>query len=73
MTHLVDNARLGPDDIARAVLEALDAGTELILPDPDGAGAYALKLADRPAYDRTMRDQARKLAAVAGETVGEHA
>ncbi|WP_206056492.1 SDR family NAD(P)-dependent oxidoreductase [Nocardioides sp. GY 10113] len=73
MSQLVDHARLGPDDIATAVLDALDAGTEVILPDPDAARAFALKQADRAAYDQTMRAQARKLAAAAGETVGEPA
>lgn len=67
VAHLVDGARLGPDDIAREVLTQLDAGIELILPDTDAQRAYGLKLADRAAYDQMMRAQARKLAAFAGD------
>ena len=49
------------DDIARAVLAAVDAGEELILPDPAARAAYDLKTSDRPAYDEVMRAQARRL------------
>jgi NAD(P)-dependent dehydrogenase (short-subunit alcohol dehydrogenase family) len=63
---LVASAPLGPDDIARAVLEAVDRGEELILPDEAARGAYQLKLADRAAYDEIMRKQAARLNA-AGE------
>jgi NAD(P)-dependent dehydrogenase (short-subunit alcohol dehydrogenase family) len=58
---LVANAPLGPDDIARAVLEAVDRGEELILPDDAARAAYELKLADRAAYDEVMRKQAARL------------
>jgi NAD(P)-dependent dehydrogenase (short-subunit alcohol dehydrogenase family) len=61
---LVRSAPLGPDDIAAAVLEGLDAGEELILPDEAARAAYALKLGDRPAYDRVMRWQAARLNAM---------
>ncbi|MDN5744170.1 MAG: SDR family NAD(P)-dependent oxidoreductase [Nocardioidaceae bacterium] len=61
MTKLVDEASLGPDDIAVAVLEAIERGVEVILPDPAAQGAYTLKQGDRTAYDALMRDQARKL------------
>ncbi|WP_141015214.1 SDR family NAD(P)-dependent oxidoreductase [Nocardioides sambongensis] len=64
VTQLVENARLGPDEIASAVLAGLDAGDELILPDPDARAAYGLKRSDRAGYDRTMRAQAAKLAAL---------
>lgn len=63
---LVANAPLGPDDIAAAVLAGMDAGEEVILPDPAARAAYALKTGDRAAYDATMRRQAARLAA-AGE------
>jgi NAD(P)-dependent dehydrogenase (short-subunit alcohol dehydrogenase family) len=59
--QLVANAPLGPDDIAAAILAGLDDGAELILPDDAARQAYALKLADRPAYDALMRKQAARL------------
>jgi NAD(P)-dependent dehydrogenase (short-subunit alcohol dehydrogenase family) len=65
---LVAQAPLGPDDIARAVLEAVDRGEELILPDDAARSAYALKLADRAAYDQVMRKQAARLNATDQET-----
>lgn len=61
---LVAHAPLGPDEIAAAVLEALDRGEELILPDEAARAAYELKLADRPAYDAVMRKQAARLNAL---------
>jgi len=61
---LVDSAPLGPDDIATAVLEGLDHGDELILPDEAARAAYQLKLADRAAYDLVMRKQAARLNAL---------
>ena len=61
---LVANAPLGPDDIARAVLEGVDRGEELILPDDAARAAYRLKLDDRAAYDDVMRKQAARLNAM---------
>jgi NAD(P)-dependent dehydrogenase (short-subunit alcohol dehydrogenase family) len=61
---LVTNAPLGPADIAAAVLEALDRGEELILPDDAARAAYELKLTDRAAYDQVMRKQAARLNAM---------
>ena len=61
---LVADAPLGPDDIARAVLEAVDRGEELILPDDAARAAYDLKLTDRAAYDAVMRKQAARLNAM---------
>jgi NAD(P)-dependent dehydrogenase (short-subunit alcohol dehydrogenase family) len=62
--ELVANAPLGPAEIAEAVLEALDRGDELILPDEAARGAYRLKLTDRAAYDDVMRKQAARLNAL---------
>ncbi len=73
---LVASAPLGPDDIAAAVLEGIDRGEELILPDPAARSAYDLKLKDRPAYDRVMRKQAARLnaaGAAADRTTEEQA
>ena len=67
---LVANAPLGPDEIAAAVLEGMDAGEEVILPDPAARAAYALKTTDRAAYDATMRRQAARLAAAGEQTEG---
>ncbi|HYG93220.1 MAG TPA: SDR family NAD(P)-dependent oxidoreductase [Nocardioides sp.] len=64
MTQLVEAAPLGPEEIAAAVLEGIDRGDELILPDPAARAAYDLKLADRAGYDALLRDQARKLEAI---------
>jgi NAD(P)-dependent dehydrogenase (short-subunit alcohol dehydrogenase family) len=64
---LVRSAPLGPDEIAAAVLAAMDRGEELILPDDAARAAYALKLRDRAAYDQVMRKQAARLNAM-GDT-----
>jgi NAD(P)-dependent dehydrogenase (short-subunit alcohol dehydrogenase family) len=64
---LVAGAALGPEDIARAVLEGLDRGEELIIPDEAAQAAYRLKLTDRAAYDQVMRKQATRLNAMSSE------
>jgi len=64
MAGLVSGAPLGPDDIAAAVIEGMDRGEELILPDEAGRAAYALKVRDRAAYDQVMRKQAARLNAL---------
>ncbi|UMG94053.1 SDR family NAD(P)-dependent oxidoreductase [Nocardioides sp. TF02-7] len=61
MTQLVEQAPLGAEEIAAAVLDGLDRGDEVILPDPAARAAYDLKVGDRAAYDALLRDQARKL------------
>ena len=61
---LVEAAPLGPDDIAAAVLEGMDRGEELILPDEAARAAYQLKVTDRAAYDAVMRKQAARLEAM---------
>ncbi len=61
---LVDAAPLGPEDIAAAVLEGMDRGDELILPDDAARAAYDLKQTDRAAYDVVMRKQAKRLNAM---------
>jgi NAD(P)-dependent dehydrogenase (short-subunit alcohol dehydrogenase family) len=59
--QLVDSSPFTADDIAGAVLAGLDAGDELILPDPRARAAYQQKLTDRPAYDAQLRRQAARL------------
>ncbi len=61
IAQLVANAPLGPDEIAAAVLEGVDRGDELVLPDPAARAAYDLKRSDRAAYDDQMRRQAAAL------------
>ena len=61
MTKLVDNSPVSAADIAKAVLEGLDRGDEIIVPDQAARDAYGLKQGDRATYDLIMRDQAAKL------------
>ncbi len=61
---LVAGSPVGPEDIAAAVLEGMDRGEELILPDDAAKAAYDLKLTDRAAYDQVMRKQAKRLNAM---------
>ena len=63
MRRLVEESPVGADDIAAAVLEAVERGEELVLPDEAARSAYSLKLQDRQAYDAVMRAQAAKLEA----------
>jgi len=61
VTQLVESSPITADDIAAAVLAGIDAGDEVILPDPAARAAYDLKLRNRPAYDEQMRHQAARL------------
>ena len=61
MTRLVEESPISAGDIAAAVLEGIERGDELIVPDEPARVAYALKRDDRAAYDAVMRDQASKL------------
>ena len=61
MSRLVEGSPYSADDIAAAVLEAVERGDELIIPDDPARFAYELKRDDRPAYDAMMRKQASKL------------
>jgi len=68
MTHLVESSPLTADQIASAVLAGIDAGDEVILPDPMARAAYGQKLRDRPAYDAQLRRQAARLHELGGST-----
>jgi NAD(P)-dependent dehydrogenase (short-subunit alcohol dehydrogenase family) len=61
MSRLVTDSPVSAEEVAQAVLAGVDAGDELILPDPAARAAYAMKVNDRPAYDATMRHQAARL------------
>jgi NAD(P)-dependent dehydrogenase (short-subunit alcohol dehydrogenase family) len=54
-TKLVETSPISADDIAVAVLDGLDRGLDLVVPDEPARAAYALKLGDREAYDAQMR------------------
>ena len=70
MSRLVTDSPVSAEEIAEAVLAGVDAGDELILPDPAARAAYALKLQDRPAYDATMRHQAARLERIGASEEG---
>ena len=61
ISRLVESSPISADDIAAAVLEGLDRGDELIVPDQAARAAHDLKQTDRAAYDAVMRAQAAKL------------
>jgi NAD(P)-dependent dehydrogenase (short-subunit alcohol dehydrogenase family) len=61
MAHLVEKSSISADDIAAAVVDGVDRGLELIIPDEPARAAYALKLADREAYDAQMRATAARV------------
>ena len=55
MGRLVEESSISADDIAAAVLDGVDRGAELVLPDEPARSAHTLKRADRAAYDAQMR------------------
>ncbi|WP_217996960.1 SDR family NAD(P)-dependent oxidoreductase [Nocardioides jensenii] len=59
--QLVENSPFSADDIAAAVLEGMDRGEDVIIPDVAARGAWHLKQNDRAAYDAVMRKQAARL------------
>ena len=61
MARLVEQSPISADEIAAAVLEGIDRGAELIVPDDPARAAYALKLADRKAYNAQMRSTAARM------------
>jgi NADP-dependent 3-hydroxy acid dehydrogenase YdfG len=61
VSQLVERSPLTADDIAAEVLAGLERGDEVIVPDQPARDAWALKQADRAAYDAVMRKQAAKL------------
>lgn len=61
IAHLVEKSPITADDIAVAVLEGIDRGDELVVPDEPARAAYALKLSDREAYDAQMRSTAARM------------
>jgi len=61
MAHLVESSPISAEEIAAAVLEGMDRGDEVIVPDRPAREAWQLKQHDRAAYDAVMRAQAAKL------------
>jgi len=66
MSRLVHGSPYTADDIAQAVLDGVERGDELIVPDDAARFAYELKQSDRAAYDAMMRKQAAKLDGLEG-------
>jgi NAD(P)-dependent dehydrogenase (short-subunit alcohol dehydrogenase family) len=64
--QLVESSPFTADQIAAAVLAGVEAGDEVILPDPMARAAYDQKLHDRPTYDAQLRRQAARLDALGG-------
>jgi NAD(P)-dependent dehydrogenase (short-subunit alcohol dehydrogenase family) len=60
VSRLVETSPITADDIAVAVLDGIDRGLDLVVPDEPARAAYALKLADREAYDAQMRATAAR-------------
>lgn len=58
---LVAASPYSAEDIAAAVLDGIDRGDEVIVPDPAAKAAWELKQQDRAGYDQMMRAQAAKL------------
>ncbi len=61
LSRMVENSPTSAEQIAAAVLQGIDDGVEVILPDEAARAAYGLKVSDRAAYDHVMRAQAAKL------------
>jgi NAD(P)-dependent dehydrogenase (short-subunit alcohol dehydrogenase family) len=61
VSQLVERSPLTADDIAAEALAGLERGDEVIVPDQPARDAWALKQADRAAYDAVMRKQAARL------------
>ena len=59
--RLVERSPFTAEEIAAAVLQGMDDGVDLLLPDEAARAAWLLKTQDRPAYDALMRAQAAKL------------
>jgi NAD(P)-dependent dehydrogenase (short-subunit alcohol dehydrogenase family) len=72
MSRLVTESPVSAEEVAGAVLAGIDAGEELILPDPAARAAYDLKVTDRAGYDAVMRRQAERLERLSA-TQGTHA
>jgi NAD(P)-dependent dehydrogenase (short-subunit alcohol dehydrogenase family) len=58
---MVEQSPLTADDIAAAVLQGVDDGVEVLVPDAPARAAVALKRDDRAAYDAEMRRTAQRL------------
>jgi NAD(P)-dependent dehydrogenase (short-subunit alcohol dehydrogenase family) len=61
VAEMVRSSPLTAGDIAEAVLEGIDQGVELIIPDEPARTAYRLKHTVRAAYDAEMRRTAQRM------------
>ncbi len=61
--RLISRAKVGADEVAERVLDGVQRGERLIVPNADGRAIYALKRHARPLYDRlvlrTLRGRGR--------------
>jgi hypothetical protein len=60
-TRLIEGSKLGADDIAARVVQAVDAKRFLVLPDRNARLAYWTKRLARPLYDRQMMAAGAKI------------
>lgn len=58
---LIESSPLSVAEVADAVVEGIERREPVILPDEAARASYALKLADREAYDERMQVLARRL------------
>jgi NAD(P)-dependent dehydrogenase (short-subunit alcohol dehydrogenase family) len=61
MSRLVTDSPIGAGEIAEAVLEGVERGDAVILPDQPARDAHAWKLADRAGYDQHMAGTAARM------------
>ncbi len=59
--RLVESSPITADEIARAVVEGVERGEDLIVPDEPARAAYDAKLHHRQAYDEQMRSTAARM------------
>ena len=61
ISRLVDKSPITAADVAAAVLEGVERGDEVVVPDEPARAAYAAKLHHRTAYDEQMRATAARM------------
>jgi NAD(P)-dependent dehydrogenase (short-subunit alcohol dehydrogenase family) len=65
-SKMIDRSGRSADQVAAEVMEGLDAGRFLILPDPEARRSYRAKHLLPAVYTRTMSEMGRKFAAATG-------
>jgi NAD(P)-dependent dehydrogenase (short-subunit alcohol dehydrogenase family) len=67
VARLVEQSPITADEIAAAVLDGVERGDAVIVPDEAARSAVAWKLADRAGYDQHMRHTAARMRERAGD------